>query len=146
GYAFRRLTNTYNTVGPNVLRPPSVYDIPITRRDPGPDGKLNTADDGGMVTFYDYEPAYTGAKFVHTVVSNSPLVDHYKPMEGRGGKKRSNRWQGEASFWMVKNNRWITKTFNAPQDYYYATDKTWTWAGNFNVSYRMPWDILVAAA
>ena len=37
--------------------PNSAYDIPVTRQDPGPDGKLGTADDGGLVTVYDYEPA-----------------------------------------------------------------------------------------
>ena len=47
---------------------------------------------------------------------------------------------------MVKNNRAITKTFNAPQDYYYSQDTTWTWAGNYSVSYRMPRDILLASS
>ena len=146
GYVFRRQTGLYNSVGPNVLRPPSVYDIPITRQDPGPDGILGTADDGGMVTFYDYEPAYKGAAFVQTVVQNSPLVDRYNTIETTVTKRESHRWQGSASFWMVKNNRWITKTFNAPQDYFFATDKTWTWAGNYSVSYRLPGDVLLASS
>jgi Carboxypeptidase regulatory-like domain len=146
GYAFRRLQNTYNTVGPNVLRPPGVYNIPITRRDPGPDGVLGNADDGSPVTFYDYDPAYRGAAFVKTVVQNSPLTDHYNTVEFTVTKRSSHRWQGEASYWMVKNNRWITKTFNAPQDYYFAQDTTWTWAANYSVSYRLPWDILVASS
>jgi hypothetical protein len=146
GYVFRRQTNLYNTVGPNVLRPPSVYDIPITRQDPGPDGILGTADDGGMITFYDYEPAYKGAAFVHTVVQNSPLVDHYNTIATTVTKRESHRWQASASFWAVKNNRWTTRTFNAPQDYFFATDKTWTWAGNYSVSYRLPGDVLLASS
>jgi hypothetical protein len=56
-YVFRRQTGTYDSAGWNVARPYSAYDIPVTRQDPGPDGKLGTADDGGLVTFYDYEPA-----------------------------------------------------------------------------------------
>jgi hypothetical protein len=146
GYVYRRQKNLYNTVGPNVLRPQSVYDIPITRQDPGPDGVLGNSDDGGNVTFYDYEPAYRGAAFVQTVVQNSPLVDQYNTIETTVNKRESHRWQGSASFWVVKNNRAITKTFNAPQDYYFSQDKTWTWAGNYSVSYRLPGDILLASS
>ena len=40
-------------------------------------------------------------------------------------------------------DRWTVKTFNAPQDYLFPTDKTWGWAGNFNVSYHLPKDVLV---
>jgi hypothetical protein len=145
-YVYRYQKNLYATTGPNVLRPPSVYNIPITRRDPGPDRVLGNADDGGKVTFYDYDPAYRGAAFVKTVTSNSPNPEKYHTMEFTVIKRASHGWQGEASFWTVKNDRWITRTFNAPQDYYFATDKTWTWAANFNVSYHLPFDVLVAAS
>jgi Carboxypeptidase regulatory-like domain len=143
-YVFRHQKNLYSTTGPNVLRPLSVYNIPITRRDPGPDGVLDTSDDGGKVTFYDYDPAYRGASFVKTVTMNSPNTDKYHTVEFTVIKRPSHGWQGEASFWTVKNSRWLTQTFNAPQDFYFATDKTWTWAANFNVSYHLPYDVLVA--
>ena len=143
-YVFRQQKNLYSTTGPNVLRPLSVYNIPITRRDPGPDGVLSTSDDGGKVTFYDYDPAYRGASFVKTVTVNSPNTDKYHTVEFTVIKRPSHGWQGEASFWTVKNDRWLTQTFNAPQDSYFATDKTWTWAANFNVSYHLPYDVLVA--
>ena len=47
--AYRRSSDNYDIPGPNAARPMSVYNIPmdITRRDPGPDGVLNNADDGG---------------------------------------------------------------------------------------------------
>jgi hypothetical protein len=50
-YVYVRRANQIATV--NLLRPYSTYDVPITRRDPGPDGVLSTADDGGLVTLYD---------------------------------------------------------------------------------------------
>jgi len=143
-YVYRYQNNLYSTTGPNVLRPMSVYNIPITRRDPGPDGNLDTADDGGKVTFYDYDPAYRGANFVKTVTQNSPNPEWYHTVEFVLTKKPSHGWQGEAAFWTVKNHRWVTRVFNAPQDYYFATDDTWTWAANFNVSYHFPFDILGA--
>ena len=91
--------------------------FPITRRDPGPDGVLDTSDDGGKVTFYDYDPAYRGASFVKTVTVNSPNTDKYHTVEFTVIKRPSHGWQGEASFWTVKNDRWLTQTFNAPQDF-----------------------------
>ena len=43
-YVFREQMGLTQTV--NVLRPYSAFNIPIQRRDPGPDGLVNTADDG----------------------------------------------------------------------------------------------------
>lgn len=145
-YVFRYQKNLYATNGPNALRPLSAYNIPITRRDPGPDGVLNTSDDGGKVTFYDYAPAYRGAAFVKTVTMNTPNTDKYHTVEFVVIKRPSHGWQGEAAFWTVKNDRWLTTTFNAPQDYYFATDQTWGWAANFNVSYHLPLDVLAAVS
>src|SRR5690606_15853551 len=73
-YVFKRDSRLYDTV--NVRRPYEVYNIPITRRDPGPDGVVGTPDDGDMVTFYDYDPAYRGAAFVANQRRNSPNNDH----------------------------------------------------------------------
>jgi Carboxypeptidase regulatory-like domain len=147
GYTYRRSSDNYDIPGPNVARPPSAYNIPITRRDPGPDGVLGNADDAGLpaVTFYDYDPAYRGIAFVKNVLQNSTLENWFHTIEFTVTKRPTRRWQGSASFWMVKNHRWITNTFNAPQDFYNALDETWTWAGNFEVSYRLPWDLLAAA-
>ena len=144
-YVYRRSTNNYDIPGPNVARPLSAYNIPITRRDPGPDGILSNADDGGNVTFYDYAPEYRGLAFVKNVVVNSGLPNWFQTLEFTLTKRPTRRWQGTAAFWMVKNHRWITNTFNAPQDYYDALDETWSWAGNFEVSYRLPYDLLAAA-
>ncbi|HJZ78438.1 MAG TPA: carboxypeptidase regulatory-like domain-containing protein [Vicinamibacterales bacterium] len=146
-YTYRRSSDNYDIPGPNVARPLSVYNIPITRRDPGPDGILGNADDAGLpsVTFYDYDPAYRGIAYVKNFLVNSPLDNWFHTIEFTVTKRPSRRWQGSASYWLVKNHRWITNTFNAPQDYYNALDETWSWAGNFEVSYRLPWDLLAAA-
>ena len=41
----------------NPKRPYSAFSVPITRRDPGPDGVLDNSDDGGRITLYDYASA-----------------------------------------------------------------------------------------
>ncbi len=40
----------------NNLRPYAAYNIPVTNRDPGPDGEVGTPDDGGLLTYYEYSP------------------------------------------------------------------------------------------
>ena len=89
----------------NVRRPREAYNIPITRRDPGPDGVLNTSDDAGSVTIWDYSPAYAGAAFVANQRQNSPLIDRYQSVEFTVTKRSSGRWFGMGSFWVTKHHR-----------------------------------------
>ena len=65
----------------NTLRPYSAWNVPITRRDPGPDGNLGTADDAGTVTLYDYSAAYKGAAFVNSQNVNADNTDHFHSIE-----------------------------------------------------------------
>src|SRR5580765_257876 len=56
----------------NNLRPASVYNIPITNLDPGPDGRLGTSDDTGRsITYYEYPTSLGSAAFSKTMQSNS---------------------------------------------------------------------------
>jgi hypothetical protein len=145
-YVYRHVSHQYDLPGPNALRPASAYNIPITRRDPGPNGVVGNADDGGLMTFYDYDPAFKGLAFVQNTVINNPNANWFHTFELTVVKRPTKRWQGSASVFWVKNHRWITNTFNAPQDYNFALDETWGWAGEFNASYRLPWDLLLAAS
>src|SRR5439155_13897194 len=71
-----------STVTINTLRPYSAWSVPITRRDPGPDGILGNADDAGTVTLYDYSAAFRGAAFVNTQIVNATNADRYDSIEG----------------------------------------------------------------
>jgi Carboxypeptidase regulatory-like domain len=137
-YIDRTLTDYFSGSGLNIKRPYSIYDIPITRRDPGPDGVLNTGDDGGKVTLYDYEPAYRGAAFVSTQVTNAPHSDHFRSTEFTVTRRSSGRWSAQASYFAVKNHRWIVQTVNSPNDLLFPLDETWNWGGEVTGSYRLP--------
>jgi hypothetical protein len=143
-YIDRTLTDYFSGSGEQINRPPSVYSIPITRRDPGPDGILNTADDAGKVTFYDYEAAYRGAAFAATEITNAPHSDHYRSMEFTMTRRSSGRWSGQVSYFAVKNHRWIVQTINSPNDLFFPLDETWGWGGEVTGSYRLPLDITVS--
>jgi hypothetical protein len=147
GYVFRHRQDFYSSGGggPNELRPREVYNIALTRRDPGPDGVLNTGDDGERVTIYDYDPAYRGAAFVRNVIVNSPNTDKISSYEFALTKRQSNRWSAQSSFWMVKNNRWIELNLESPNSDYFPKDETWDWGGNLSATYDLPAGVRIAA-
>lgn len=140
-YVDRTLIGYFSGTGPNILRPYNAYDIPITRRDPGPDGILGTADDAGNVTFYDYNAAYRGAAFVATQLMNASQSDHYRSTEITVTKRLSGRWSAQASYFIVKNHRVINKTVNSPNDEFFPFDDTWNWAGTVTGTYRLPYGV-----
>jgi hypothetical protein len=152
-YVFKNIVNNYDTT--NVARPRGAYSIPLTRRVPGPDGTLGP--DSQSVTIYDYDPAYKGAAFVVNQLQNTTRGDHYHSVELTMTKRSSGRWSAIASFWAVKNHRWIpTSTASpSPSPYsiipdnpngdYFPLDTTWKWAGNVSGSYRMPWGVQFGA-
>lgn len=135
-------TNTPITI--NTKRPYSAFDVPITRRDPGPDGVLGTADDAGSVTLFDYSSAFQGAGFVSTQNVNATNSDRYHSFEATLSKRYSSRWTGQVSYFVVKNHRWLAPVFNSPNDEFFPIDETWSWAGNVTGSYRMPGDVQVS--
>jgi hypothetical protein len=135
-------TNALVTI--NTLRPFSAWSVPITRRDPGPDGVLGTGDDAGSVTLFDYTAAYRGAAFVNSQVVNAPNTDRYHAVEFTITKRFSSRWTGQVSYFTVKNHRWISSVFVSPNDQFFPLDDTWTWAGNISGTYRLPGDVSVS--
>jgi hypothetical protein len=143
-YIHRRLVDYLGDPGPNIRRPYDVYSIPITRRDPGPDGILGTADDGVPVTFFDYRPAYRGARFVGNQVTNSPNDDHFHSVEFTLTRRPSGRWSAQASWFVVKDHRWLTRTIESPNDLFFPVDDTWNWASTVTASYRLPGDVLLS--
>lgn len=152
-YVYKKVVDGYATT--NLARPASAYNIPLTRRDPGPDGVLNNADDGGSVTIYDYDPAFRGAAFVRNQLQNSDRDDKYQTIEFTLTKRSSGRWSAMASFWAVKYDAWLPSQNNPtiagtlipddPNAAQNGRDETWKWAGNFSGSYLMPWGIQFGA-
>ena len=75
------------------------YTIPITNRDPGPDGRVGTGDDGGLVTYYEYPAALGGRASAATMQVNDDSLDQsYKTFEVAFIKRPSNNWQLNVSY------------------------------------------------
>jgi hypothetical protein len=140
-YVYKRQNNLYETV--NILRPYGAWNIPITRVDPGPDGVNSTADDGGAVTFFDYDPAYRGAAFVGNSPRNT-ANDHdeyFNTIEVTLNKRMSNNWDVLASYSATRNHRWISAIPASPNEEFFPIDETWDRQFKLVGSYRFPLDI-----
>ena len=141
-YVYKRISGSTTNI--NTLRPYDAWNVPITRRDPGPDGVLGNADDAGPVTLYDYNVAYSGAKFVNAQTVNAANTDQFHSIEFTMTKRSSSKWMGQVSYFAVKNHRWLSSTFTSPNDQLFPLDETWSWAGNLNGTYRLPYGVSVS--
>ncbi|HEX8026908.1 MAG TPA: TonB-dependent receptor [Vicinamibacterales bacterium] len=85
----------------------SIY-APIRLRDPGPDGRLNTTDDGALLDVFNL----TNPGNVHTVYTNPDgAYNDYDAVQLVGRKRYSRDWQLQASYTWSRNrgtvgNRW----------------------------------------
>ncbi|MQA31701.1 MAG: hypothetical protein GEU82_18015 [Luteitalea sp.] len=125
----------------NPARPYDAYNIPLQRRDPGPDGNINTPDDGPMVTIYDYDPAYRGNAFEKQQAVNEPddLADTATTFEGSVAKRLSNRWSVTTSYGATHQEQ-LGFPQNPNTEYYNLTDN-WSHAFRANGSYELPWRV-----
>jgi Carboxypeptidase regulatory-like domain len=141
-YINRIASGSLDTV--NAKRPYEAYNVPITRRDPGPDGMLNTSDDGGSVTLYDYAAAYAGGAFVSNKRVNAVNTDRFNTVEFTVTRRATDRWMGQISYFAVKNHRWLEGVYQSPNNEFFPLDDTWSWAGNISGTYRLPYDVSVS--
>jgi hypothetical protein len=164
-------TRTINVQGQlNRFRPFEAYNIPVTNRDPGPDGRLGTADDGGLVTYFEYSTALQGSRFEEFTPVTWPgeaANQNFKTIEVATVKRLSNRWQMVASYSATKKNWPIgaaglargtgfgtaSPTFSAagdnagyltPNALINTSDETWDWDGKLSGTYIFPAEILVS--
>lgn len=137
-YVYKNLAQDYSVT--NVQRPYSAFDIPLTRRDPGPDGVVGTGDEGGLVTIYDYNAAYRGPQFVANSHVNIDSDKHTtaQTIELSVNKRLSNRWSLLSSFGATKNRRWLVDRYASPNDEYFPVDETWDTAFRLGGSYELP--------
>jgi len=130
-----------------VNRPYEAYSIPITNLDPGPDGRLGTADDTGTsFTYYDYPAALSGRAFAGTMVVNDPRADSsFKTIEVAGTKRLSQSWQFNASYTATKSNLPFASrlAFN-PNVEINTADRTWEWTGKVSGAYTFPYAIIAS--
>ena len=96
----------------NVSRPLSAYSVPVAAVDPGPDGRLGSADDGGTVTAYSLTAAALNASPVNVTTSLPDSDSEYYTWEITATKRQRAGWSLLASFtetWSYEAGRWDGK-------------------------------------
>jgi hypothetical protein len=156
---YSRYHNTYRTV--NELRPYSVYNIPVTNTDPGPDGVRGNADDPGTsFTYYEYSTALQPRTFDHFARVNDPAADQtYKSIDLALFKRLSNNWQLLASYSGTQRHVPISSNpltagseFNGnvesgplnPNAEINANEDGWEASTKLSGVYRFPFDVLTS--
>ena len=160
---YSRTTDTYRVQ--NNRRPYDAYTIPITNRDPGPDGRLGTADDPGTsVTYWEYPTALRGAAFQQPMLINDRKSDSdYKSVEVAVSRRLVNRWMFMGSYSATKlhvpyvaNTAGITDftggggltvilaTYD-PNAEISAANNTWEWLARASGAYIFPAGVQVSA-
>ena len=98
------------------------------------------------MTIYDYDPAYRGAAFVVEPAGRTRLADDNSPISRvYRDEAVSERWSAIASFWAIKDHRWITGPSpltiipDTPNADYFPLDETWRWAGNVAETIDLPY-------
>jgi hypothetical protein len=143
-----------------VDRPASAYNIPVTNLDPGPDGRLGTADDTGKsFTYYEFPASLNGRAFTRTTLVNDPAADQtYKTIEVAGSRRLAGGWQFSASYSATKFHVPFTCDFSTgavnfvvrgcpatPNAEINTATNTWERSGKISGAYILPYGITASA-
>jgi hypothetical protein len=132
----------------NLKRPPEVYTIANTRPDPGPDGRVNTADDTGqMLTWWEYPAQYRPVQFQQNTRVADPNADEtFKTIEMTASKRLSNGWQVLASYSATHSDIPVPADSNInPNIEILAENRTWEWLARASGAYVFPADVMFSA-
>jgi hypothetical protein len=126
------------------LRPYGAYNIPITKPDPGPDGKVGTADDPGtFITYYDFPAALGGRQFQQNELAVDPnATEKFKTIELAATKRLSNRWQVMASYSATKLDIPVPAYSDLnPNQEINTANRTWERMSRLSAAYAFPWGV-----
>ena len=129
----------------NINRPYDAYNVATTVRDPGPDGVLNTADDGATYTAYALDPAALASPVVNVTRNFPDVVSDYYTWEISASKRQTNRVSLNASFahtWAYTDPLGAgTQTPNSLINVEGDRVKATTWQAKSFATMLLPWDL-----
>lgn len=94
GFVWRRIDQLSQQ--DNVNRPISAFNVPVMIKDPGPDGKIGTADDGPSIPGFNLDAAHLGLPPVN-ILHNTPGRDDFYNLE-LSATKRGGKWTLAGSY------------------------------------------------
>ena len=131
----------------NINRPVSAYTVPVTIRDVGPDGRLNSADDGGSITAYNLAPEFLSLPVINRTLNLGGGADRdYYTWEVTATRRQTSSWSLLASFARTWNREGAIVS-NATPNSLIGTDDGInvfaTWQAKINATLTLPFDLRV---
>jgi hypothetical protein len=130
----------------NASRPFDAFNVPVTIRDPGPDGRAGTADDGATFTAYNLAAANTTLPPVNLTQNLPSANSDYYTWEVTATRRESKGWSLLASFaetWSNETN--LTGGAAYSPNSLINTDNGLnvykTWQGKINATFSLPADV-----
>ena len=156
GYVYRQISDFRDRI--NANRPFSAYNVPVTLRDPGPDGVFNNSDDGANFQAFNLDAAARTAPVVNQL-TNLDAKGEYQTVEFGINKRQTGRWSIAAAMskrwnrdhstaYFGQNLRSVTAP-STPNDLINTDDGQFVfsmWTAKINGSYEFPWQIRVTPA
>jgi hypothetical protein len=156
GYVYRSIDNFRVQINEN--RPMSAFDVPITIRDPGPDGVLGNGDDGPGFPGFNLNAAALALP-VRNLTTNLPGSSEYHTLEFSANRRLTGRWSLQGSFairWnqdqdtgYFGNNLRAVVTPSTPNDLINTENGRYNFSGytmKINGSYDAPFRIRITPA
>lgn len=136
--------DTNNAVVINPRIPYEAYTIPVTNRDPGPDGVIGSADDTGQTfTYYEYPTSLHGAAFQANTRVNDPRLDaDYRSIEVAVSRRFVRGWQAAASYSFTRLH--VPGSTANPNVRFLADNDTKEWSAKASGAYQLPFDVLAS--
>ena len=130
-----------------INRPRSAYNIPITNRNPGYDGIVNTADDPGTtITYWEYPAALGGLANSATRIIPADGTQKFKTVEVAGTRRLTGGWQAAASFSATQADAFFTdEQADNPNTEINTYNKTWETTTKISGGYTLPYEVVMSA-
>jgi hypothetical protein len=132
----------------DLTRPLAAYTAPVQIFDPGPDGRLNNADDGSVLTAYQLDPQSVIASPVNFTTNPAHSDSEYYTWELTAAKRLRTAWSLLASVTHTWSREAALGAGNdfTPNALINATgfqDRFRTWQAKVNGTIQLPVDILL---
>jgi hypothetical protein len=131
----------------NINRPISAYTVPIPVRDPGPDGRTGTADDGGSITAYNLAPELLSLPVINRTLNLGPGADrNYYTWEATATRRQAGSWSVLASFtrtWVREGAIASNATPNLLINTVDGQNRFATWQAKLNATLTLPHQVRV---
>jgi hypothetical protein len=101
GYVWRGQRNQFARI--NAAQPYEAFTVPVSVRDPGPDGVVGNGDDGAPLAAWDLAPEYRGLTPINLTTNVRNGDADFHTYEITGTKRMSNRWSLLASYGYTKS-------------------------------------------